>query len=703
MAFQVSPGINISEIDLTAGVQATSLSAGAFVGPFQWGPALQITNISSESDLVQVFGKPDTNTYAYWFSAQSFLAYSNQFRVVRAIANNALNATTEAKALTGTVTADIGTNAYLLIGSTTAFTSEVVNGQIIYIGSNTTPLTVANVVNAVALTITTALTASVSVANGVTSYGVLVKNENQWDASFSSGVSGLGLASAKWPGDIGNSLKISLCPSSTAFLDTAVAGNLAFSLSNTTVVGTGTTFTSDVIVGDYLVANGQSFQVSAITNATHLTVATAPTMSMSILTNNWSRKWEYASLFDAAPGTSTFTSTAGGSLDELHVVVVDQDGLFTGVAGTVLEKYAFASKASDAKDAGGNNNYYKNLLNNSAYVWWMGHVGTTTNWGSSASTGAFGAGVLPYTKSFAGGNDANESLSDGNVESGWDLFADPDQTDVYLLVTGPAQPNTVGAYVISNIAEVRKDAVAFVSPNKASVVNNLGGEIDDITTDRNALPSSSYAVMDSGWKYQYDKYNDVYRWVPLNGDIAGLAARTDTTNDPWWSPAGFTRGNIKNVVKLAWTPKPIDRDDLYKIGVNPVVSFPGQGVVLYGDKTLLSRPSAFDRINVRRLFIALEKTIARYAKAQLFEFNDEFTRAAFKNAVEPFLRDVKARRGLTDYLVVCDSTNNPAEIVDSNRFVGDIYVKPTRAINFIQLNFVAVRSGVSFQEVVGAV
>ena len=703
MAFQVSPGINISEIDLTAGVQATSLSAGAFVGPFQWGPALQITNISSESDLVQVFGKPDTNTYAYWFSAQSFLAYSNQFRVVRAIANNALNATTEAKALTGTVTADIGTNAYLLIGSTTAFTSEVVNGQIIYIGSNTTPLTVANVVNAVALTITTALTASVSVANGVTSYGVLVKNENQWDASFSSGVSGLGLASAKWPGDIGNSLKISLCPSSTAFLDTAVAGNLAFSLSNTTVVGTGTTFTSDVIVGDYLVANGQSFQVSAITNATHLTVATAPTMSMSILTNNWSRKWEYASLFDAAPGTSTFTSTAGGSLDELHVVVVDQDGLFTGVAGTVLEKYAFASKASDAKDAGGNNNYYKNLLNNSAYVWWMGHVGTTTNWGSSASTGAFGAGVLPYTKSFAGGNDANESLSDGNVESGWDLFADPDQTDVSLLVTGPAQPNTVGAYVISNIAEVRKDAVAFVSPNKASVVNNLGGEIDDITTDRNALPSSSYAVMDSGWKYQYDKYNDVYRWVPLNGDIAGLAARTDTTNDPWWSPAGCTRGNIKNVVKLAWTPKPIDRDDLYKIGVNPVVSFPGQGVVLYGDKTLLSRPSAFDRINVRRLFIALEKTIARYAKAQLFEFNDEFTRAAFKNAVEPFLRDVKARRGLTDYLVVCDSTNNPAEIVDSNRFVGDIYVKPTRAINFIQLNFVAVRSGVSFQEVVGAV
>jgi hypothetical protein len=706
MAFQVSPGINVSEIDLTAGVQTTSLSAGAFVGPFQWGPALQITSVGSESDLVQVFGKPDTNTYAYWFSAQSFLAYSNQLRVVRAIANTALNATAEAKTLTGTVTVDISTNANLLVGSSTVFTSQLVNGQIIFIGSNTTPLTVANVINAVAVTVTTALTANVSVANTVTAYGVLVKNDDQQESSFSSGVSGLGLASAKWPGDLGNSLKISLCPSSTAFLDTIVAGNIAFSLGNTTVVGTGTTFTTDVVVGDYLVANGLSFQVTAITNTTYLTVASAPTSSFTATTTNWSRKWEYASQFDAAPGTSAFATTATGGAtanDELHIVVVDQDGLFSGVAGTVLERFAFVSKASDAKDTAGNGNYYKNVLNNSAYVWWMGHVGTTTNWGSVASTGSFGANVLPYTKSFAGGNDANESVTDGNIESGWDLFADPDQTDVSLLITGPVQPNTVGAYVISNIAEGRKDAVAFVSPNKASVVNNLGSEVSSITTDRNSLPSSSYAVMDSGWKYQYDKYNDVYRWVPLNGDIAGLAARTDTTNDPWWSPAGFTRGNIKNVVKLAWTPKPINRDDLYKIGVNPVVSFPGQGVVLYGDKTLLSRPSAFDRINVRRLFIALEKTIARYAKAQLFEFNDEFTRAAFKNAVEPFLRDVKARRGVTDFLVVCDSTNNPAEIVDSNQFVGDIYVKPTRAINYIQLNFVAVRSGVSFQEVVGVV
>ena len=295
----------------------------------------------------------------------------------------------------------------------------------------------------------------------------------------------------------------------------------------------------------------------------------------------------------------------------------------------------------------------------------------------------------------------------GNIETGWDLFADADSQDIGLLVTGPSIVDSADAtlanYIINNIAEARKDCVAFVSPSSNSVVNHIGSEVDNVLADRNALPSTSYAFMDSSWKYMYDKYNDVYRWVPLNGDTAGLAARTDTTNDPWFSPAGFTRGNIKNVVKLAWNPKQLDRDDLYSKGVNPVVSFPAQGVVLYGDKTLLSRPSAFDRINVRRLFIALEKTIARYAKSQLFEFNDEYTRAAFRNVVEPFLRDVKARRGVTDFLVVCDETNNTPNVIDQNQFVGDIYVKPNRSINYIQLNFVAVRSGVSFQEVIGGV
>jgi phage tail sheath protein FI len=251
------------------------------------------------------------------------------------------------------------------------------------------------------------------------------------------------------------------------------------------------------------------------------------------------------------------------------------------------------------------------------------------------------------------------------------------------------------------LAESRKDCMVFISPDRADVVDNAGSEAVDIAATAATFTTSSYAVVDSGWKYQYDKYNDVYRWIPLNGDIAGLCVRTDSERDPWFSPAGTTRGVIKNVVKLAWNPNKAERDSLYQKGVNSVVTFPGEGTILYGDKTFLNRPSAFDRINVRRLFIVLEKTIARAARSSLFEFNDDFTRAAFVNLVEPYLRDVKGRRGVYDYRVVCDTTNNTGEVIDRNEFVGDIYIKPARSINFIQLNFVAVRTGVAFEEVVG--
>ena len=245
--------------------------------------------------------------------------------------------------------------------------------------------------------------------------------------------------------------------------------------------------------------------------------------------------------------------------------------------------------------------------------------------------------------------------------------------------------------------------MVFVSPEQDDVVNNSGSESTTVITTAGTYTKSSYAVMDSGYKYQYDKYNDVYRWVPLNGDIAGLCVRTDNERDPWFSPAGLNRGVIKNVVRLAWNPTKAERDELYKAGVNPVVTFPGEGTILYGDKTLLNRPSAFDRINVRRLFIVLEKSITKAARSSLFEFNDEFTRAAFVNIVEPFLRDVQGRRGIYDYRVVADTTNNTAEVIDQNQFVGDIYIKPARSINFIQLNFTAVRTGVAFEEIVGRV
>jgi phage tail sheath protein FI len=317
--------------------------------------------------------------------------------------------------------------------------------------------------------------------------------------------------------------------------------------------------------------------------------------------------------------------------------------------------------------------------------------------GSTANASAFSNLTSSPNVTLTGGV-SGDSPTDGNITAALSVFTNSELYDVSLLPLGSVSA-TVANYAISSIAEVRKDCVVFVSPLLVNVVNNAGSEATDIVTFRNTLTSSSYAVLDSGWKYQYDRYNDQYRYVPMNGDTAGLAVRTDFVSDPWFSPAGFNRGQIKNVVKLPFSPSASERDTLYKAGVNPVVTFPGQGTILYGDKTLLARPSAFDRINVRRLFIVLEKAIATASKYQLFEFNDPFTRAQFKNLVEPFLRDVKGRRGITDFKVVCDESNNTGQVIDTNGFVADIYIKPARAINFIQLNFIATRSGISFEEV----
>ena len=706
MAFQVSPGINVSEVDLTAGVQNVSLSAGGFVGPFVWGPALQVQNVASEVDLVDQFGEPDANNFQHWFSAAAFLSYSNNLKVVRAISGNALNASSEHNTgLTGTIA---NTSATTITGTGTLFETELVVGQTIRLYRSTVAVgtyetaTVSAIASNTVLTVSAALENTVAAGNTYTSFGVLIKNDTHHDATFESGANGYGSVAAKWPGDLGNSLKVSVCPSAAAFQANAT-GSLVTTAGSTTVTGSGTLFDDEVIVGDYITINSKRYQIKSVASNTSMTMETAVSVANTWTTTNWQRQWEYWDQFDGAPGTSAHGTDHGATTDEMHVVVADEDGQFEGLVDNPVEKYSYVSKASDGKSPNGDNNYYVNVLNRqSQYVWWLAHAGTTTNWGSKTLGLTFAGASLPYTKSLQGGNDDNENVTVGQQETGWDLFVDPDSTDVSLLVSGPAVPSTLGTYVVDNVAAVRKDAVAFLSPLKASVVNNIGSENASVTTDRNNLPNSSYAVMDSGWKYLYDKYNDVYRWVPLNGDVAGLAARTDQTNASWYSPAGFTRGHIKNVVKLAWTPKQTDRDDLYKLGVNSVVSFPGQGVLLYGDKTLQNRPSAFDRINVRRLFIALEKTIAQYAKENLFEFNDEHTRASFRAVVEPFLRTIQARRGITDFLVVCDATNNTADVVDRNEFVGHIFVKPNRTINYIQLNFVAVRSGVSFQEVVGA-
>ena len=431
--------------------------------------------------------------------------------------------------------------------------------------------------------------------------------------------------------------------------------------------------------------------------------------------------WTYEAEFDSAPSTSTFAASVGSTNDEIHVIIIDEDGLWTGTQGAILEKFSYVSKASNAVKSDGTNNYYKNVINSqSRYIWWMDHTTavTTTVAGAGTSGVAWGIDALnngfkdltgAVNKSLTGGVD-DLSATDGELQAGFAIFANAEQYDISLIPVGKVS-ETVAEYVINNVAEVRLDCVAFISPQYI-VGNTSGGTdgdviqggtisdmVDALNEYRNELPSTSYAVLDSGSKYQYDRYNDKYRFVPLNGDVAGLCARTDYTNDPWYSPSGLNRGQIKNVVKLAVNPGKTERDNLYSNGVNPVVNFPGQGTVLFGDKTLQSRPSAFDRINVRRLFIVLEKAIATAAKYQLFEFNDSFTRAQFKNLVEPFLRDVQGRRGVTDFRVKCDDTNNTGEVIDRNEFVADIFIKPNRSINFITLNFIAARSSVSFTEI----
>jgi phage tail sheath protein FI len=418
--------------------------------------------------------------------------------------------------------------------------------------------------------------------------------------------------------------------------------------------------------------------------------------------------WAYKDEFDAAPGTSEGAAVIGGSNDEMHIIVIDEKGYISGVENSVLEKYAFVSKASDNKKQDGTNNYYKDVINGrSEWIWWMDHTDeiaeATTNWGNVMAGTAFYSMTAPLTQSLSGGfDDANST--DGQKCDAYELFSNATLYDVSLVMLGKANP-VVANYVIDNIALNRLDCVAFISPEDVDTEEVIIGDgsdaVNKVIAYRNELGSNSYTVLDSGFKYQYDRYNDVYRWVPLNGDIAGLCARTDYTNDPWWSPGGLNRGQVKNVVRLSCNPNQTMRDQLYRNSINPVVTFPGQGTVLFGDKTLLAKPSAFDRINVRRLFIVLEKSIATAAKYQLFEFNDAFTRGQFKNLIEPFLRDVQGRRGITDFLVKCDESNNTGEVIDRNEFIADIFVKPTRSINFITLNFVAARSSIAFSEIGG--
>jgi phage tail sheath protein FI len=700
MAYQVSPGVNVTEVDLTTVVPGVATATGAFAGIFAWGPVGERVLISNENQLVSTFGKPNANNAETFFTAANFLSYGNSLQVVRA-AN-----TTNATATTGAL-------------------------------------------NAIANTGT------------VTALNEVVKNRNDYllkDGTFDVDAQYI----AKYPGALGNSLKVSVCDSVNAYSSTlnlvgtessnAINGQFTLNVGansgtlvfiSTGVVGAANTYANTIAsgfsLGDVVTVGNSSIGVqylkirsiglvTANASAATFDLNFADTYKLAsnyVVSNtqngntsvaNLTRNWEYFNTVDSAPITSYYVQNFGNSaaVDTLHVVVVDADGQFGGVPGEVLEVYRDVSRATNAKTQEGASNYYKTVINDgSAYIWWANdRAGAVSN---TALNIINSSNQRPLSLDFAGGTDGfTESAAPLSILAGaYDLFKSTEEVDISLVMQGkPVGGSTVvngqtvanyqlANYLIDNIATVRKDCVVFVSPDDALVKSNPGAEATSIVNWFGAVTDSSYAVYDSGYKYTYDRYNDVYRYVPLNGDIAGLTARTEATNDAWWSPAGFNRGQIKNVVKLRYNPSKADRDTLYKSSVNPVVTFPGQGTVLFGDKTGTKKPSAFGHINVRRLFITVEKAISQSARFSLFEFNDEFTRSQFKNLVVPYLRDVQARRGIQDFLVVCDETNNTAERIDRGEFWGDIYIKPNRSINFIQLNFVAVRTGVQFSTVVG--
>lgn len=745
MGFQLSPGVRVSEIDLSTVVTGVATTGAVIAGPQTWGPANERTLVDSELTLVRTFGKPSNDSANVFLTAASFLQYGNNLNVVRVLSTAARNAAVLGASVT-TITITNGGAGY-----SEAPTLAITGGG--GSGATATATLTDDVVTSVTITaqgtgFTSTPTVGVSggtpdtAATFTAFVGVVIENQQDYDFNYASGEGNVGEFAAKYAGALGNGIKIAICDDVTSFAS-----------------------------------------------------------------------WTYANEFQGAPGTSVHAAKYGGSLDEMHIVVVDTLGVITGTPGELIEKYAFVSKAADAVDETGSSIYYPNVIDRgSDWVRWTDHPAAGSNWGSaaagitfakvyvaavfatltsgtgtsglvltavtagvagnsitftvvdpgtvSASLGvvvvgsaitvnlatdgssvpnstaaqvrtallasapavaligvallssgaglfaaasvaslATGAAAIDFAKTFVGGVDGNATVTDGQIIAGYDLF-DVEEFDFALIMTA-AHSATVVEHCISNIAEARTDSVVFLSPPRAAVVNNVGSEHTDCVTYRNTLPSSSYAFMDGNWIRKYDKYNDVFRYIPANGDVAGLCVRTDDQRDPWFSPAGLNRGNIKGVNGLAWNPKEAFRDVLYQAGINPIVSFPGQGAVLFGDKTMQSKPSAFDRINVRRLFIVIEKAIARAVKYTLFEFNDEITRSQFRGLIDPFLRDIQGRRGLTAYKVVCDSTNNTGQVIDTNSFQGDIYLQPTRSINFIKLNFIATRTGVSFDEIVG--
>ena len=669
MSFLVSPGVHVREIDLTNVIPSVQTTIGAIASAFEKGPISSVTSVSSEEELIAIFGKPKTtsNQFENWFAAANFLQYSDHLKVVRC-ESGTLNAGADS--------------------------------------------------------------------------GILIRDEDHYEASFSTGQGSHGEWAARTAGTWGNSIGVQICATATSFEQVLSGSNLTVgedSAGATTVEVDDADLSGNAFnVGDLISFFSDSSGTVPVDEFNEYDVVSISTDTLTIRLkddpngaglqnvipdNSYiRRKWKYHDLFPNAPGTSQWATDNGrGTGDEMHIVVYDTTGDITGYdadvkgqrGSSVLETYASVSKSSVARDAQGSSNYYPDVIfRKSNYIYWTDHITAGSNWGTNTTTAY--TSVIPTTiDSLSGGTD-DLAPTAGELELAYDKFADTELHDINLVIGGKgggagdtAATQDTHVTMITALVDSRKDCVGFVSPYRSATVGvatssaTSARAVNNVKTAYDLCPASSYMVYDSGYKYMYDKYNDVYRMVPLCGDTAGLCAYTDGVADPWFSPAGYTRGLVRGAIKLSFNPDKAARDILYQARVNPVVNFPGQGVTLFGDKTALDKPSAFDRINVRRLFLVLEKAIATAAKYMLFEFNDEFTRAQFRNMVEPFLRDVQGRRGIFDFKVVCDSTNNTGEVIDRNEFIGDIYIKPARAINFITLNFVAVRTGVSFSEVGG--
>ena len=652
----LSPGVEIQERDLTIGsIETVEVNVGAIAGAFAKGPVLTPVRISSESQLIETFGEPTDANAETWWTAASFLSYGGVLDVVRASTSGQLSASDDAV---------------------------------------TSP------------------------------YTLSIPTKDVYEATYFSAAANPFKWAARDVGAEANAIRVAVIDKG-ADVSLTLDGALA-----TTTVGTQIANTAATKSGYIYAWDGTSNTVSIITSDTWTTSDIVENGVTDLNVTSVSSWYDQQNVFTGLswnaiaprPGTSPYVAARSGSNDEFHIAVWDATGAITGAPNTLLEKFTYVSKANNAKTTQGAVNYYPQVvLDRSNYVYWGAHetavydvsanqaatggnIAGTSNAGSDSTTtfDLFGA---PTSYTFQKGAESLGATS-GEILTALQEFADPETVQIDYLIAGPGDSSnktnsqSIASSVLT-IAASRKDCVAFISPFRGDVVGvtNSSTQTNNVVDFYSGLASTSFGVFDNTWKYVYDRFADKYRYIPVCGDVAGLCAATTANGLPWFSPAGLNRGAIRNAVKLAYSPTKSERDKLYQNRINPVTSLPGQGILLFGDKTALASPSAFDRINVRRLFNVIEKTIGNAAKGVLFELNDEFTRNNFKNVVEPYLRGIQAERGITDFLVVCDETNNTGAVIDANEFKADFYIKPARSINFITLTFIATRTGVSFEEV----